>query len=551
MSTKKRPRQDSTAVLSEEDCFSLEWTVSEQQQLLTIHQSAVLCLTGRGTMKLEPSASDLEDSSSITPSVAIMGYRLTDKAIGFDSPSWGRSWVTLECQGAVKLSLRAEATIHVWNAHQDPKARPVVAPSLWNTVMDDILQDYHAYEITQNRQSALFRESLDDVETHEQQRRGFHVAACGAKHVGKSTFLMLLANRMLSTNGIERIAWLDIDCGGQGEFGLPGMLALTIITEPIIIPPHRHQQKPQEQYAIFWGTTTSQTNPVKYMEYVKDLMQNYSNLEGPLPPLLINCDGWVKGLGEQVLQALVQEILPTHVVILQGDTKSQHVSLTCPAEATMHTAYAFHSSQHHPPNYRSDVRLSADVLRHVRIISYVLPDPTLWDRVNVLPNGIDDSECEIARQLSAQLPYVVPIIGDNIALTFAEGVHGGDIQTEEARYRAFNGSIVGLVCDSEEAETGHIPRCIGLGLIRGIDLQRRWLYVLSPVAQESLRNVNRLVRGSIDLPLECWFRGVEAESFPHLAIEVKRGPKVLGRDPMKSRNSIARRSQLAANSKSH
>ena len=47
------------------------------------------------------------------------------------------------------------------------------------------------------------------------------VAVCGAKAVGKSSFLRLLVNKLLNTHPC--VAYLDTDCG-QPEFTVPGML---------------------------------------------------------------------------------------------------------------------------------------------------------------------------------------------------------------------------------------------------------------------------------------------------------------------------------------
>jgi hypothetical protein len=68
---------------------------------------------------------------------------------------------------------------------------------------------------------------------------------CGAKGVGKSTFLQYMTNRMLSTSVSSNIsaqqcvAILDLD-SGQPEFSPPGLLILSIVSKPIMSDPSMH-----------------------------------------------------------------------------------------------------------------------------------------------------------------------------------------------------------------------------------------------------------------------------------------------------------------------
>merc|ERR1712224_18348 len=40
-------------------------------------------------------------------------------------------------------------------------------------------------------------------------------------------------------------------------------------------------------------------------------------------PLLLNMDGWVKGIGHQILTTLIGSLRPTHLVQILGETKAQ------------------------------------------------------------------------------------------------------------------------------------------------------------------------------------------------------------------------------------
>ena len=51
--------------------------------------------------------------------------------------------------------------------------------------------------------------------------------------------------------------------------------------------------------------------------------------------------------------------------------------------------------------------------------------------------------------------------------------------------------------------TGQLPRCVGYGIVRAVDVCRRVLYVCTPVLEQSiLSSVNVLAKGNIDLPTQ-------------------------------------------------
>jgi hypothetical protein len=100
-------------------------------------------------------------------------------------------------------------------------------------------------------------------------------------------------------------------------------------------------------------------------------------------------------------------------------------------------------------------------------------------------------------------------------------------------------------------------------LIRSIHREARLFYVLTPVPLDQLRIVNCLVRGSVEVPVECTFRGVQSDSFEYQSFDVNDSSRasrgggwdpsmqtssVLGDQPMHSRGNIGRRSLLPKDS---
>jgi len=154
----------------------------------------------------------------------------------------------------------------------------------------------------------------------------FRVAIAGAKSTGKSTCLRYVVNRFLSEGTAPQVAVLDCDCG-QPELGPPGLLTLTMVSEPLLRPPHAHPVR-SYQRAYWFGATTPQDDPTRYLDGLRDLVAAAQTQLDASVPLCLNLDGWVKGMGSQVLQSLLDTVMPTHFLQLVGNTKSQHFSVT-------------------------------------------------------------------------------------------------------------------------------------------------------------------------------------------------------------------------------
>ena len=81
---------------------------------------------------------------------------------------------------------------------------------------------------------------------------------------------------------------------------------------------------------------------------------------------------------------------------------------------------------------------------------------------------------------------------------------------------------------------------MGLGVVRGIDRVKKCFYILTPIAPNRLTKnpPNVLVRGLLQLPLTCTFRGVHSETLPHQNCDgISSGT---GDDIMKSKNAPAK-----------
>ena len=79
--------------------------------------------------------------------------------------------------------------------------------------------------------------------------------------------------------------------------------------------------------------------------------------------------------------------------------------------------------------------------------------------------------------------------------------------------------------------------CLGLGLIRSVDVERERLYVLTPIEPEVLARVRVLLRGSLELPVALLQPTAVTGASPYLGVGAI---KSSGAAAMKSRNNIVR-----------
>ncbi|XP_062363573.1 polynucleotide 5'-hydroxyl-kinase NOL9 [Cinclus cinclus] len=354
------------------------------------------------------------------------------------------------------------------------------------------------------------------------------VLVCGPKNTGKSTFNRYLINLLL--NRLPVVEYMECDIG-QTEFTPPGCVSLSSVTEPILGPPFTHQQMPRKM--VYYGQTSCEQDTERYLDVVKYVFSCYKKEV----PLVINTMGWVKGEGLLLLIDIIRLLSPSHIVQMDiYDWKAmppltpEHVHFS----AGLHTKGKQQSKckqlgadsleswkypegedmsapQHkllyiHPEFPRAglagEARVHSGILRDMSILGYLghLQSPDIGA---VLP-------------LHSLVPYQVPF--NAVALRV---IHT-DVAPSNMMY-AVNASWVGLCCIPEEVQCQAdgpvlltqtpVCNCLGFGIVRGVDMEKKLYHILTPVPPENLRLVNCMLLGSIAIP-NCVFvgqQGVEGE----------------------------------------
>ena len=377
---------------------------------------------------------------------------------------------------------------------------------------------------------------------------------CGAKGVGKSTCLRYTINRLLS----EARAVCVLDCDvGQPEYGVPGMISLTIVTTPNLSPPHLHLQSPELAYFI--GDITTKSAPARMMASTELLIHRFREIQrafasgdlsciGIKPdvsiaasaqtnpfevlaedkptsfyalPLVVNTDGNIRYMGSEILTTIVQAVQPDYVLQLISEKDKVLPALD---SIDISRIRGLESGSTVASTH------SALDLRTLRLVSYFLGSSSTLNQIvsksnlassdTYLGDNFFAANADISRNLYIRngslvdkhstistcfcelLPWVAP------SAAISLGSLSDDLPSELLP-AAVNASIVGL-CRSEVSEElnlqprqtnrassqnvfrtqlelrgalGHIALtpCVGLGVVRSIDLLRGEVHVLTPV----------------------------------------------------------------------
>ncbi|XP_076840173.1 polynucleotide 5'-hydroxyl-kinase NOL9 [Brachyhypopomus gauderio] len=330
------------------------------------------------------------------------------------------------------------------------------------------------------------------------------ILVCGARNAGKSTFNRHLINTLL--NHTASVDYLECDLG-QTEFTPPGCLSLSTVTEPLLGPPFTHQR--DMEHMVFYGQCDCQPDLDRYLDSLKSLWRYYSGDS----PVVINTMGWVKGHGFQVLVDLIRFFSVTHVVQLNYGDTPQCSSLTADFLRSAHgwqthppaqPALASEPDDH--PASRGHVLLSihsefegagtSGEMRHQRCNE--LRDLALLGYFSQLQSAGPGP----IRPLHFFTPYQVPHSAVALGVTHCE------VAPNHIMYAA-NAGLVGLCCLGEKVVGRGGPvllsqtpvcQCVGLGVLRGVDMARGLYFLVTPVPPDVLRQVNCLLLGEITLP---------------------------------------------------
>lgn len=322
----------------------------------------------------------------------------------------------------------------------------------------------------------------------------------------------------------------------------------------------------------YLGSATPKDDPAFYIWAISDLLEHYTNLvdeAGVAIPLVINTQGWYKGLGADLLLGIHRLVQPSTCFDFASGTYpanefgafdgSASAAIVDPsAETTVVPMQPYAMPENAPP------RLNASDLRILQFVSYFHINPTARLTSSSTPSW------DFSASLVTKPPYAVPFSAfQSIKVSVSETIDFSDL------FKALDVSIVALreediTPEVEESDSGkatlrsahdrgyqqHSSRALGLGIIRSIDNSSQNFHILTPLPPSVLERVNAITKGDIELPtvlMVDYTGGEGADENGLLGVEWKRVPYLehgeninagVGHGRRRVRRNVMRRSQF-------
>ncbi|PNF39225.1 hypothetical protein B7P43_G17627 [Cryptotermes secundus] len=341
---------------------------------------------------------------------------------------------------------------------------------------------------------------------------------CGGKGVGKSTFVRFLVNQSLPL--FREVLCLDFD-PGQPEFTIPGCVSAVIVKQPLLGPSFTHLTTPEQM--VFVGEVNIAQCPSQYADSVQHII-SYCNSQPKLlrMPWIVNTMGFNKGVGVDLTTSVIRMLKPQHVVQIQSANAEfnfpeplsppyvcSYQNRFCELPPDDPLKYVLHTMRTMAENKKGMAPwgMGAPRLREAVILSYLsrMVQPPKYILADTVPYMIPF--CKVVLCVChTKLPFCQILSAINGNLVALCSYSGSDI----------------LVPDDPQLPSvlGQQPvcPCLGFGIVRGVDMQEKCLFLITPVPEAVLSTVNCLMLGTIMLPSYVYSTASECEGeIPYMA----------------------------------
>eukprot|EP00794_Sanderia_malayensis_P006152 gene6152-6858_t len=404
-----------------------------------------------------------------------------------------------------------------------------IETEIWNPVADEIITCY------------------------DNMKQDMVVVICGNKNSGKSTFGRFILNSLLNCS--DTVYFLECDVG-QTEFTPPGLTSLSCIEKPLLGPPFTHQSKPV--VSLFFGNITTRANPKTYINCIQEAFYYYQINCKQNGPLVINTQGWIKGMGFPLLIDIIRLSNPSLIVQLKtasdvaknmfelnqdviesqpGWIYSSKVELIGNRDEERIVEFSLKGNDRSPgrkdkeeicktsptkflvaPIFEGslgfDSRLEAVQYRRLALLVYF---------GNLLVNK--EKSCLKNLTVDRPLEYCIPrvLYWKDVAL------HVMHCKVAPSMIMmSLNFSVVSLAIVSSEniiqlpedvlpdgpkfLRENSIATHVGFGFIRNIDMERKCFFLITPECEQALKQVNAVLKGSVDVPMGIFNQNSESSA---------------------------------------
>ncbi|XP_078049554.1 polynucleotide 5'-hydroxyl-kinase NOL9 [Augochlora pura] len=342
----------------------------------------------------------------------------------------------------------------------------------------------------------------------------------GGKSVGKSTAVRCLINSLLPVT--KMVVLLDVD-PGQTECAPAGGMSFSLIEEPLLGPNFTHLKPPA--YQLYLGDIDVSKCITKYIEGVKMLYEKLSSC--PIMsrlPIVVNTMGFTSGLGWDIMIFIIKLMQPSLIVqIMSEKIKSNYPEQLSKEVINNQVLNRVSSWGVNVLNWNQDCSHELCVIQS-QAERKSTPANDTWNMEpyqqrelvmisyfsEIVQNPVDPMSCvyDLSLNINAAVPFVTPFSSLIVSIPRASAPPTHVLNV-------INGNIVALCgIDLNDAEPQQVEfvsslrvldrtplcSCYGLGIVRGVDMEREEIFLNTPLPAHAMQYVNCLV-GCTSVPI--------------------------------------------------
>ncbi|KRZ09628.1 Voltage-dependent calcium channel unc-36 [Trichinella zimbabwensis] len=347
----------------------------------------------------------------------------------------------------------------------------------------------HAFSLT-SKEAVLFDKATSQTQRFAKSKR-YSILFCGHIASGKSTRLKYFANRLLSRR--VKTYLLDLDLG-QSEMTLPGCISLTKLDEPLYGVNLKRMNKCEICY--FYGEISPSNRPKIYLQLINRLYEEYLKITED-GVLLINCNGWISGLGLDILLSIVDSLKPDKIFFFENcNIQMSEAAASRVARLALEerTQIKFVGTSH----LRVLQTLDKKLLRSHSICNYFAHNYKEWINFFNAPTvHLQWKKCFIAvAHANVDGKFIMCLLKASVVGLCHLSDHNAEDPCEEH------------YCNDESlpavAPPGAVPLCIGFGIVSYVDTDDQTIHLRTPLSSEQLDKVNLIVCGELEIPQQIF-----------------------------------------------
>ncbi|KHN70916.1 Polynucleotide 5'-hydroxyl-kinase nol-9 [Toxocara canis] len=321
----------------------------------------------------------------------------------------------------------------------------------------------------------------------------------GGKGVGKSTSARYIANSLLLKTHAP-IYFLDADVG-QSEANPPGCVSLFCIESPMLGVPFCNQRGTFTN-SFFFGDISPSGNLELYFRLVVKLYEQFIAMSFPGSVLIVNTAGWVEDDGAKLLDRLIAKMEPDCLFNIVSKEEPNYQGDGIKELQENERAFVINHAVNFIPRPSKSLpfTLTPAALRNLLTMGYIAPlcpTPSLGSLNKAAPYAVPFSRISIYVNPGLDfVPETHLLALLNCSLVALCSVRWENDEVKGKQHILNDETMPGMI----EGDSV-VLRCVGFGVIRAIDLDERLFYVLTPVADQVLNEVNVFAKGAnIDIP---------------------------------------------------